>query len=142
MNKKHIFASLALSSTAIFAFAPMSELVVEASTPSVNATIYSVNGINVSLDFDTFTQALNAGVLNDLNIKYIQIGTSYYSFDTFTSALNAFNTLDEAITTLTSNSSLSTALTKVTVGTVDVNTGGIIGNNTAVTEEFKIISIY
>lgn len=126
MNKKYLLASLALTVPAIAITLPA-----EANTVSVQATVYSVNGQNVSVDFETFTEALNAEVLNDLGIRYIQMNNSYYDFELLTSALNASDSFAEAFSLI---STQTVSLSNIVTGALDLTTGKFVASTFEVTD--------
>ena len=125
----------------IIVAAPLLEASAQVTAPSITDTIYSVNNQNVSLDFDYFTDALNAEMLKDLNIQYIKLSDGkYYSFDVFTDALNAFDTLKEATIKLSNDNSFATPLTNVIAGELDVSSGKVISSG-EVSADFEVKGI-
>lgn len=137
MKKKTAILASALVLPTIVAVAPIKEATAQSFTPT--QTVYKVNNSHVALDFDYFTSALNANVLTDLNIQYIQLSNGkYYTFAMFTSALNAFGSLSNATAELNNNSSLAQPLSNVVIGSVDVNTGTI---KSPTTSDFEVIGI-
>ncbi|MCP1143680.1 hypothetical protein [Lysinibacillus endophyticus] len=133
-----LLACAALTLPTIVAVAPVQEASAQSFTPT--QTVYIVNGSNVALNFDYFTSAINAKVLTDLNIQYIQLSNGkYYQFSMFTSALNAFGSLNLATEALNNNNSYAQPLTNVIIGQVDVSTGKVITSQSSI--DFEVIGI-
>jgi hypothetical protein len=113
--KSTIAAALAATAVVPVIAAPAS-----AAAAPVTEVVYVTDGKNVSLSFETFTAALNAEVLTNLDIKYVKAADgNYYTFADFSDALNATETLEEALQTLADNAEeLAQELTDVVEGTV------------------------
>jgi len=115
LSKSAIAAALAAAAVIPVVATPAS-----AAVSPISEVVYVVDGKNVSLDFATFTAALNAETLKSLDIKFIQTPNgNYYTFADFTAALNATETdnpgeaLEAALETLTANPALVQPITTV-----------------------------
>ena len=93
MNKNKFFASVALAIPAAFvistAVVPTADV---AAAASITDVVYTVGSQNAALSFETFTAALNAEVLTDLNIKYVKLSDGkYYSFKIYINVKYVWN---------------------------------------------------
>ncbi len=136
-----------MSKTALSALIASAAIVPTIAVPTASAAVapvsdvvYDVNGQNTSIGFDNFSEAINAEVLTDLNVKYVKASNGkFYSFADFSEAVNGTDDLDQALQALAS-SNKDVAVDNIIEGTIDPSTGGIVAPEAPV-EDFEVTDI-